>query len=312
MKSFRFASIIMIFTALLMASAVAMPIQAFAQDEVHTPVPISLDEPDDAETNATAENSRILMLDDEINDETADAFASDDTEDETDGDEEYSDENTDDENTDDETEIAKENTDSPVKGHGLQLGMSFIGVPDYIFDAWFAEHGSVWKDGAVNMGVSLDYTLRFERPCEMRFSLSWVNAKTSSAYWLDKNFVDRPYLADYFVNNYSIIALEVAAYHMIPIIDEIAFYYGGGFWGGVILGDSENHAIRSSCANSADNIQVCPYEPGSVPLTQLPPVFGFVTVTLGYKFTLLDIMTIRAEGGFKGYFYGQVGLGVEF
>lgn len=208
--------------------------------------------------------------------------------------------------------IADKNDDSPVLGHGFGLGMSFVGVPNGILDAWFSKHGSLWSGGAVNMGFSFDYFLRFKVPCEMRFSLSWVNGRTGDAYWLDKDYADRTYLADYIVNNHSLVNLEVAAYHIIPIIDEIAFYYGGGIWGGVVLDDSRGYAIRSSCALYADDITQCPHEPGHVPLTQMPKVFGFVMVTLGFKFTVLDILTIRAEGGFKGYFYGQLGVGVEF
>ncbi|MBQ9396311.1 MAG: hypothetical protein IJU23_12470 [Proteobacteria bacterium] len=203
-------------------------------------------------------------------------------------------------------------SESPVKGHGLQLSMSFLGIPGYIFDHWFSEHGNVWQGDAVNMGFSLDYFLRFKAPCEMRFSLSWANAATGDAYWLDERYSNKPQLADWIENNHSIISLEIAAYHIVSITDQIAFYYGGGIWGGLILDGSKSYAIRESCAKLTDDISTCPHEPGSVPLTQVPAGFGFVMVTLGFKFTVLDIMTIRAEGGFKGYFYGQVGVGVEF
>ena len=200
---------------------------------------------------------------------------------------------------------------SPVLGHGMQLGMSFLGVPGSLLDNWFAEHGNTW-DGSVNMGFSLDYFLRFKRPCELRFSLSWVNARTGDAYWLDEDHSTRPQLADYITHNYSVLALEVTAYHVVPIIDEIAFYYGGGGWFGVTMGDAKSYAIRSSCATNTDDISVCPHEPGSVAVEGIPPVFGFVVATVGFKFTLFDMMTIRAEGGFKGYLYGQLGVGVEF
>ncbi len=212
----------------------------------------------------------------------------------------------------DDSDVDKSSSSDIVKGRGLQLGMSFIGVPGYIIDNWFSHHGNVWEDGAINMGVSLDYFLRFQAPCEMRFSLSWVNARTGSEYWIDKRYSDRPHLADYIVNNYSVLSLEVAAYHVVSIIDEIAFYYGGGFWGGIMLDEAYGYAVRSSCANASGDLSQCPHEPGKIPITQVPPAFGFVMVTLGFKFTLLETLTIRAEGGFKGYFYGQLGLGVEF
>ncbi|MBO4350174.1 MAG: hypothetical protein J6A01_04395 [Proteobacteria bacterium] len=200
---------------------------------------------------------------------------------------------------------------SLVKGHGLQMGVNFLGMPDGAFDIWFSHHGSTW-DGVVNMGFNLDYFLRFKAPCEMRFSLAWNNARTGSAYWLDKRYDDRPHLADYIVNKYHVLSIEVAAYHVISIIDEIAFYYGGGGWGGLVMGEARGHAIRSACAESEGVSENCPHEPGSVKLTQMPKFFGFAMVTLGFKFTLWEIMTIRAEGGFKGYLYGQLGLGVEF
>lgn len=213
------------------------------------------------------------------------------------------------ENVDEDSSDSDE--DSLIAGHGMQLGMSFVGVPSGILGAWFEEHGNTWSN-SVNMGFSLDYFLRFKRPCEMRFSLSWVNAKTGDAYWLQNAAENQPQLADYIVQNYNVISLEVAAYHIIPIIDEIAFYYGGGAWFGFTKGDAKAYAIRSSCANSSDDIQSCPHEPGSVKVEGIPPVIGFVMATVGFKFTLFDLMTIRAEGGFKGYFYGQLGLGVEF
>ncbi|MCL2326441.1 MAG: hypothetical protein FWC40_08125 [Proteobacteria bacterium] len=200
---------------------------------------------------------------------------------------------------------------SVVKGHGMQLGMTFLGVPSWAFGIWFAEHGNTWSD-TVNMGVSLDYFLRFNFPMELRVGLSWVNTRTGSAFWLRDSHADAPHLADYWVNRHSIIALEAAVYHVVEIADFVDFYYGGGLWGGVILGTSKAYAIRASCAESAANIQTCPHEPGAVSIEGIPPVFGFVMATLGFKFSLLDVMTIRAEGGFKGYFYGQVAVGVEF
>ena len=206
-------------------------------------------------------------------------------------------------------EAAEEN--GVVRGHGFQLGMTFISIPDGILDKFFTHHGSMWND-AVNMGMSFDYFLRFQAPCELRFSLSWVNLRTGDDYWLTDEYADRPALADYVVNKYHAVALEVAAYHVVQIIDEIAFYYGGGGWGGFILGDAWSYAIRSDCAKQADDLGMCPHEPGRVPMTGIPDFFGFVVVTLGFKFTLFDMMTIRAEGGFKGYFYGQLGLGIEF
>ena len=199
-----------------------------------------------------------------------------------------------------------------VKGHGFQLGLTFLGIPGYILDNWFTTHGNVWENGAVNMGYSFDYILRFRRPCEMRFSLSWVNGQTGDAYWLDKFYANRPQLADYVVQNYSVIALEVAAYHVINIVDAFDFYYGGGGWIGAIVGDAKMYAISSKCATSTDDLSVCRHEPGAVPLTQMPPVMGFAILTLGFKYTFADLITLRAEGGFKGYFFGQLGVGVEF
>ena len=202
-------------------------------------------------------------------------------------------------------------SDDVVKGHGFQLAMTFLGIPDGALDSWFYKHGSTWEN-SVNMGMSFDYFLRFTAPCELRFSLSWVNLRTGDDYWLPEDYKDRPTLADYVVNDHHAVAIEVAAYHVVQIIDEVAFYYGGGGWAGFILGDSRSYAIRSTCARQTDDLGTCPHEPGAVPVTGIPDFFGFVVVSLGFKFTLLDIMTIRAEGGFKGYLYGQLGVGIEF
>ncbi len=209
------------------------------------------------------------------------------------------------------------NSEKIIKGHGLQLGLTFLGVPDSIIDNWFAYHGSMW-DGTANMGFSLDYILRFTAPCEMRFSLSWINAKTGDDFWLTNDHKEQLHLADFIRQDYSIVAIEVAAYHIIPIVQnasaltELDFYYGGGLWGGIILGGAEKYAIRSSCAYSAGDIKDCPHEPTSSDFTEMPWGIGFATIALGFKFTLVDILTIRAEGGFKGYFFGQLGMGVEF
>ena len=204
-----------------------------------------------------------------------------------------------------------------VKGHGFQLGLTFVHVPDILIDRWFKKHGSMW-DGAPNMGFSLDYILRFERPCEMRFSLSWISAKTGDAYWLHQDHKDQPQLADYVIQDYSIVAIEIAAYHVVPIVKnaggltEFDFFYGGGIWGGIILGDADRYSIRASCARDNDDFTSCPHEPGKSPFLELPWGIGFANATLGFKFTFVDIMTMRLEGGFKGYIYAQLGLGVEF
>lgn len=274
-------SSLIIACVLVFAAFFALPSAAFADDDAPaSSAPIVLtDDDDDAQDDGAVENESAAAVEDK---------------------------------DDEKAEAAKSPADSPVKGHGIQLSMSFLGVPGYIFDHWFSKHGNVWEGDAVNMGFSIDYFLRFKAPCEMRFSLSWANAATGDAYWLDERYSNSPQLADWIVNNHSFISLEIAAYHIVSITDQIAFYYGGGIWGGLILGDSKSYAIRESCALTSSDISSCPHEPGSVPLTQLPPGFGFVMVTLGFKFTVLDVMTIRAEGGFKGYFYGQVGVGVEF
>lgn len=286
----RFGSFLQLFASVFLVFLLAIPAAAFAQDASENER-ISLD-PVSLNTGVNAEESydgdEGMWLPDLI--EAADEKVSE----------------------DEESVDIDDEKDSVVKGHGFQLSMAFVGVPGYILDKWFSEHGDVWKDGVVNMGFSVDYFLRFRAPCEMRFALSWVNGRTSSAYWLDKNYSDRPHLADYIENNYSIVALEVTAYHVISIIDQVAFYYGGGLWGGVVLDDAKSYAIRSDCAAHADDLSTCPHEPGSIPLTQMPKMFGFVVATLGFKFTLWDRMTIRAEGGFKGYFYGQLGVGLEF
>lgn len=208
--------------------------------------------------------------------------------------------------------LAAAPSDSVIKGHGLALSMSVLGMPGGIFGSWFAEHGNHWDNGAVNMGFSLDYTLRFVLPLELRFSLAWANLRTGDAYWLRNKYSEQPQLASYVKSDHSVVSLEVTAFHIIDIIDEIAFYYGGGLWGGVVLGDGRSYAIRSECALSTDSLQDCPHEPGNTEVLGLPPVLGFVTVALGFKFTLLEILTLRTEFGFKGYLYGQVGIGVEF
>ena len=203
--------------------------------------------------------------------------------------------------------------ESVLRGHGLQLTMSLVGIPGYVFDAWFDQHGNMW-DGVANMGFSLDYTMRFTFPMELRLSLSWTSLRTGSAFWLETSNTGRPELASYVINTLSTVALEAAVYHMIPITDAIAFYYGGGLWGGVVLGSLESRAIHPDCADQPffDPGEICGHAPSGNNVQGLPPVIGSLIVTLGFKFVLLEHMTIRAEGGFKGYFYGQVGLGVEF
>ena len=204
--------------------------------------------------------------------------------------------------------------ESVIRGHGLQLGMSLVGIPGYIFGSWFDKHGNMW-DGVANMGFSLDYTMRFTFPMELRLSLSWTSLRTGGAYWLKESNADSPELADYIVNTLSTVAIEAAVYHMIPIVDNISFYYGGGLWGGVVLGDLQAYAVDSDCADylhSFGDIDQCGHASFGHAIQGVPPVLGSLIVTLGFKFVVLEKMTIRAEGGFKGYFYGQVGLGVEF
>ena len=204
--------------------------------------------------------------------------------------------------------------ESVILGHGLQLGMSFIGIPGSIFGAWFDKYGKMW-DGVANMGFSLDYTMRFKIPMELRLSLSWANLRTGNGYWLKSENAEYPELADYIVSSLSTVAIEAAVYHMIPIIDNISFYYGGGLWGGVVMGDLNAYAIDHECAvysNSFGDIDQCSHSPSSHSVKGVPPVLGSLIVTLGFKFTVFDRMTIRTEGGFKGYFYGQLGVGIEF
>lgn len=204
--------------------------------------------------------------------------------------------------------------ESVILGHGLQLGMSVLGIPGPIFGGWFDKYGKMW-DGVANMGFSLDYTMRFKFPMELRLSLSWASLRTGDAYWLKSDKADSPELADYIVNSLSTVAIEAAVYHIVPIIDSIAFYYGGGLWGGVVLGDLDAYAIDHECAmfsNSFGDIDQCAHSPSRHAVKGVPPVLGSLIVTLGFKFTVFERMTIRAEGGFKGYFYGQLGLGVEF
>ena len=198
-----------------------------------------------------------------------------------------------------------------IKGHGLELAMSLVGVPGYSYGIWFTEHGYN-MDGVANMGFALDYTIRFRFPMELRLGLSWTYIGTGDAYWLSEDNKNYPELADYIENTLSFIAIEAAVYHMVPITEQIAFYYGGGLWGGVVLGSVDAYAIDSTCSLNADNLSDCGHSPISSRIDTVPPVLGSLIVTLGFKFTVFEKMTIRTEGGFKGYFYGQVGVGVEF
>lgn len=294
----------------LAALLVFLPSTLFAQDKTDNVAPnriILEDDGDASNENVDENNAEEGEFLDEATIDTMDDGRGDLIEDES----QFADnDETNDENSD-KTNDGQNSRESVIAGHGFQVAMSFNGIPNGIIDHWFAYHGKTWDDVA-NMGFSLDYFLRFNVPCEMRFSLSWFSARTGSAYWLEKDHADSPILADYVVNNLSFVNLEIAAYHVVDIVDAVAFYYGGGFWGGVLLGDAKSYAIRSSCAESGGDINQCPHEPGSVPVSGLPPVMGFVMVSLGFKFTFLDIMTARLEAGFKGYFYGQLGLGVQF
>ncbi len=199
-----------------------------------------------------------------------------------------------------------------IKGHGVELAMSFLGIPGGVYGKWFVEHGYNWDNGAVNMGFSLNYTMRFRFPMELRLGLTWANLSTGDAYWLNEKRENNPELADYIKNSLSTVAIEAAVYHVIPIIDEVAFYYGGGLWGGVVLGELKAYAIDSNCAQNNSDFTSCRYAPTSNKIGGVPPVIGSLIATIGFKFTLFERMTIRAEGGFKGYLYGQVGVGVEF
>lgn len=198
-----------------------------------------------------------------------------------------------------------------VRRHNIGLGIAFVAVPSGILDHWFVEHGNMWENTA-NMGFSLDYTLRFSVPCDLRFSLSWTNVRTNDAYWLPRANDDQPQLARYVHNDLSVVALEVAAFHIIPIIDAIDFYYGGGLWGGVLLGNVRAHAVRTTCPHLRDDLHACPDEPGEFPVVGIPTIIGFLSATIGFQFRVWQHMTIQAEGGFKGAFYGRLGMGVDF
>lgn len=276
-----------------------LPSQAMAQENTNT--------------DAAKENGQILLLDsDEF---TYDNSLSDEEKAASKrvllfDDDRYEQEDIDD--IDGQASLAESPTESVIKGHGIGLSMSILGIPGSVFGSWFAEHGNHFENGAVNMGFSLDYTLRFMIPLELRFSLAWANLRTGDAYWLRNKYSQQPQLASYVKSDHSIVSLEVTAFHVIDIIDEIAFYYGGGLWGGVVLGGGQSYAIRAECALNSESIKDCPHEPGSTVVLGLPPVLGFVTVALGFKFTLLEMLTLHTEFGFKGYLYGQVGIGVEF
>ncbi len=219
-------------------------------------------------------------------------------------------------NDPDEAQPLDHDNDSPIKGHGMGMSLSFVGVPSSLISHWFDKHGDTW-DGVANMGFGLDYTMRFVFPMELRLSLSWTSARTGDAYWLIHE--DEPTLADYIENNLSIVAIEAAVYHIVSIADHVSvfdhidFYYGGGLWGGVLLGEARAHNINGVCASDQADIESCNYSPGYHVVDELPPIFGFVEATVGFKFSFLDDkLTVRAEGGFKGYLYGQLGIGVQF
>lgn len=309
MKRFNFLLI------LVLSFAITLPAAVLAQEsETTTAVISSNDEP--PTTDAAAERKTRINLGGDEESDYADDYEAAEADDLEHGNTRHDGQGgNDDVNAESSSSPSEDSENKRKLLHNLQLSMSFVDVPSFIIGAWFSKHGNMW-DGRANLGVGLDYFLRFVDLLELRIGLNWSDLQTKPAYWLTNKNKDEYQLADYIKQDLSVLALEVAVYGYVDIIPEISFYYGGGLWGGVLLGEANAYNIRTSCADeikqNGGNLQSCPHEPGSAPILGLPPVIGFVMATIGFKFTVWETLTLRAEGGFKGYFYGQIGIGAQF
>ena len=214
-----------------------------------------------------------------------------------------------DENTEEDADSARE----PRKYvHDFMVTGHFIDVPGFLIEPWFSLHDDMWK-GQANMGISFDYVLRVVDLLEFRASIQWNDFSMQGGYWLQKDYTNN--LADWVEQDISSIGIDLEIFGYVQIVPQISFYYGGGVWGGALLGKATSYSINSTCANDyapGSPLDNCSHSPTGVPVKGLPPVFGFASVTVGFKFVPVEHFVIRTEGGFKGFFYGSLGMGIEF
>jgi len=92
--------------------------------------------------------------------------------------------------------------------------------------------------------------------------------------------------------------------------------YGGGLWGGALIGTLDRANIRSDCGESVSvgtaSLEECPFEPVFIREDGLPPIIGFLNVAVGLRATLSERFVIKAEAVFRGFFFGGLGIGAQF
>lgn len=198
--------------------------------------------------------------------------------------------------------------------HTIMWGGRIVGVPDGMIDPWFEKHGSHWE-GQSNFSFGLDYTLRFVDVLDLNIGVYYTDLSMVPQYWLEVDSkVDS---ADYIKQTLQTVSLEVNVFGIYDFLPNqmLGIFYGGGLWGGAVFGEVAKANVDPECAQGvADGIgslEYCPYDRTFIPQDGLPPVLGFVNVAAGVRSVLSERFVLRAEAGFRGYFYGGLAMGFQ-
>jgi hypothetical protein len=213
--------------------------------------------------------------------------------------------------TEDDTE-EKESEEEVFYGVGART--RFITTPKWLIEL-FVEHAT----SMVSFSVAGEFVRR-KGNFDLVVSVEWSKVAPEDGLYEEKgespNQVDMyPDFYD-FDSNFSFLSADVSFIWHFPLTDFMAFRIGPGVGLGIPIGSWQNTDTVCDSTTTIDDLDdpnACAPVPGTTEQGDPPPVVPVVNLLMGFRFKIVDQLSVNIEGGWRlpAFFIGG-GIGYFF
>tara|TARA_B100000674_G_scaffold480325_1_gene479767 strand:+ start:145 stop:915 length:771 start_codon:yes stop_codon:yes gene_type:complete len=195
---------------------------------------------------------------------------------------------------------------APRKAHNwephLSMHVRLVGIPNEIMGIFFEEH-QPYIHGSAGLGVDLGDP----RSELVTIELDWTGMSFPDSNWLEVGA--GPSSAKFSQIDLHMLSLDATYKTIIPIVDALDFYVGGGLGLAGLLGTAQTTEVLPICTEPIANCQH--WRNVSKADLDLPTrVIPVVHVTTGLKLEF-EGFRARLDMGFKNLFYVGLSAGLD-